>query len=87
MIRAALLAALLALPFIAGCSNTCSSACDNIAKVCAAEFLAKGRTFDPAQCTSDCKANLQGCTNLSDQITCTATAKTCSALEQCPSCF
>ena len=88
MKRAFLLLALLAPALAAGCKNTCSSACDNIAKICATEFQQEKRTFDPAQCTSDCKANLKGCTNISDQIVCAANIENdCAVLETCPSCF
>ncbi len=87
MNRAFLLFAFLAPALAAGCKNTCTSACDNIAKICAAGFARENRAFDPGQCTSACKANLQGCTNISDQITCSATASACGDLSRCPSCF
>lgn len=81
------LSSLLALALGAGCTNTCSNACDNIARICATEFEAQKRTFDAAACTENCKANLNGCSNIDDQVACSVGAQACGGLAACPSCF
>ncbi len=77
----------LATAALPACTNTCSHACDNIAKVCADNFVKQKRTFDPALCTENCKANLNGCSNISDQVNCSVKAQQCEDLAVCPSCF
>ncbi len=78
---------LLALTLGAGCKNTCSNACSNIAQVCASDFQKQNQTFDASACTANCKANLNGCSNINDQVDCSVKAQSCGDLSTCPSCF
>jgi hypothetical protein len=78
---------LLALPLGGGCTNTCSNACNHIATLCAEDFARQSRVLDTNACTENCKANLSGCSNISDQVKCSMEVQTCDDLKTCPSCF
>ncbi len=78
---------LLALPLGGGCTNTCSNACSHNATLCADAFAKQNRVFDVNACTENCKANLSGCGNISDQVKCSVQKDACADLMTCPSCF
>ncbi|HEY3448981.1 MAG TPA: hypothetical protein VGK67_21650 [Myxococcales bacterium] len=71
---------------LAACPSNCKQACENVNKICAAQYEAEGVKFDVDACTGVCESNLDGCKNMPEQESCVATRETCSALQTCPGC-
>ncbi|MGC4114437.1 MAG: hypothetical protein QM765_07460 [Myxococcales bacterium] len=72
---------------VAACPSQCKQACENVGKICAAEYEASGETFSVESCTGVCEANLDGCKNMGEQEQCVLEKTACIQLQKCPGCM
>lgn len=77
---------LLATTLLAGCAADCQDACENVAEICAADFVAEGISFDVARCEESCRTREADCAALDEEVACVASASACADLSGCERC-
>jgi hypothetical protein len=80
-------AALVLAGALTSCGPSCKSACDNYQALCSPFYPEGGPGFNRDACQTTCDSNPEGCKNLSEQISCLASAQSCDDARTCPGCL